>query len=198
MQHKTSIFRDFGADYYQVPGSNIPWYQTSIVATHGSFTFESQFWYICHIFWCRCIQKVDPVQFNKINSKHGNLNFFMISEPIPTMLLVQMCLHIKSVCCSHMAHPGLSLICDRSALYFHPGIIKNRHMNNMRYGHYFTLKKKKDLAGNDLYLCKKAWGIQWCYSQSSTRVTFMNGPKKTSKNGHFWAFLGWHTHFLRK
>ena len=54
-----------------------------------------------------------------------------------------------------MAHPGLSLICDRSALYFHPGIIKNRHMNNMRYGHYFTSKKKKTLPETTFIYVKK-------------------------------------------
>ena len=63
-------------------------------------------------------------------------------------------------------------------------------MNNMSYGHYLTKNEKKDVAGNDLYLCKKAWGIQWCYSQSSTPVRNMNGPQKTAKNGqfgYFWA-----------
>ena len=189
MQHRTSIFRVFGADFYQVPGSNIPWYQTSIVATHGSFTFESQFWYICHIFWCRCIQKVDPVQFNKINSKHGNLNFFMISEPIPTTLLVQMCLHIKSVCCSHMAHPGLSLICDRCALYFHPGIIKNRHMNNMRYGHYFTSKKNTSLETTFIYV-KKHGEFNGATPRALRGLllwTAQKNPQKMAIFGHFWG-----------
>ena len=26
----------------------------------------------------------------------------------------------------------------------------------------------------------------------------LNGTKKNAKNGHFWAFLGWPTHFLKE
>ena len=78
-----------------------------------------------------------------------------------------------------MAHPGLSLICDRCALYFHPGIIKNRHMNNMRYGHYFTSKKNTSLETTFIYV--ESMGNSMVLLPELYEGYFYERPKKNLK-----------------
>ena len=82
--------------------------------------------------------------------------------------------------------------CRKELFAVHYFLGKKIGITTVTWISWATVQKKKIIypGWKNPYLCKKAWGIQWCHSQSSTPVRNMNGPKKTAKNGHFWVFLG--------
>ena len=68
-----------------------------------------------------------------------------------------------------------------------------RHMNKLSYGP----KKKYALAGKTLINVKKHGKFNGATPRALRGLLFVC-PQKTSKNGHFWAFWGWPTHFLKE